>query len=371
MNENYTREIDLIDLFIDWLSHWKSLLVFILIGLILAGGYMYMGRTVVDPSTVQTIAANQLSGIDLNTLNEAQLATLSLEEIEKEFLEEKDIKTVDELVDLNNEYLEAYAEYSDTKTSLDFETKVEALKNLADVKCNIGDRVSALTADQQVYYNAKMGYIPTKDSSQIQSEETENDGETQSTTITNTSSPRKATLIVILAFVLHVIIFACRYIFSNSIKHTDRLSEMTSIPEYTRMIDWAQVDSKKGIDKLVSKMRFAGIRKTSLTETLEINASATVEKLKNKSYNSVAIVGTNLLDERQMFSSQISKANSKLTIKSIDSITHSVNGADDIAGVEAAILAVKVGFTRYNDFLEELQSLKDRDVDVIGIAVFE
>ena len=366
MKDNYTREIDLLDLFINWLAHWRSLLVCMLVGVVLACGYMYIGRNsvkeeVIEQNVLDTIPA----GATLSTLTAEQLNALSVEDMESRFLSETDINAVDQVISLYNEYNENFEAYETEKKSMKLKEKSDLLCSLANSKNIIDSDRNTLTPDQQIYYYAKT------EQNSADEKTTENSGVISVVVTSGGASTKLAILIVILAFILHFLVVACRYIFNDKVKHVDDLSAMVNVPEYTRMIDWEKVDSKKGLDKLVNRFRFAGIRKTSLAELVEINASATVEKLKNKDYSSVALVGTNLADERDMLAAQISKANANATVKSIDSITHSVNGADDIAGVDAAILAVKVACTRYNDFFEELQSLRDRDVDVIGIAIFE
>ena len=362
MKINYTKEIDLLDLFIDWLAHWRSLLVCMLVGIILACGYMYMGSKSVKEEVVeQNILDTIPEGATLSTLTAEQRNALSLEDMETRFLSEADISAVDQVIALYDEYNENFEAYETKKKSMELREKSDLLSSLANSKNIIDSDRNTLTPDQQVYYYAKTA-----------GEKTSSNGGVISVVVTSGGASKTiAILIVILAFILHFIVVASRYILSDTVKHTDDFSSRFDVPEYTRMIDWEKIDSKKGLDKLVNRFRFAGTRKTPLSEVVEINASATIEKLKNKSYSSVALVGSNLADERDMFAAQISKGNANATVKSIDSITHSVNGADDIAGVDAAILAVKVASTKYNDFTEELQSLRDRDVDVIGIAIFE
>ncbi|SHJ45565.1 hypothetical protein [Pseudobutyrivibrio xylanivorans] len=344
MNENYVREIDLIDLFVDWLSHWRSLLAFLIVGVILAGGYMFLGSTPSAP-------------IELDVVQE--------EEEEEEELTAREIKAVEEVIALNDEYEENVKLYEAEKDSMEPKDRAEAFYYIVATKNSVEGRKGTLNEAQLKYL---YGDEDTDDSKDAKEENVESATESVAPA---GPSKTKALLIVILAVILHFIVFACRYIFDNKIKHTDTLSAMTGVPEYTRMVDWSMVDSKKGLDKLVNKMRFAGIRRTSLTQIVEINSSATIEKLKNKNYSSIAVVGTGIDLERNILSNQILKDKPDATVKSIDSITHSVNGADDIAGVDAAILAVKVAHTRYNDFMEELQSLRDRGVDVLGIAIFE
>ncbi len=369
MNE-YTREIDLLDLFIDWLAHWKSFFVFLLVGVICAMTYMYVGGTTTSTSVSEEDVISEVADdVTLSTLTSEQLSALTLKDMENDFLSEKDITAVDELIALSEEYSENLQVYDSQKEKLELKDRSEAFNYIANTKNIIEARKAALTADQQIYYYAKTGV------SIVVGQANELDGEEEKTAtdvvVETSPSKSKALLIVIVFAFIHFVWFACRYIFDNTVKHTDNLSLLTEVPEYTRMVDWDCINAKKGIDKLVYNMRFAGIRRTSLSDTIEINASATIEKMKNKSYSSIAIVGSEAAELGKKLSEQITKADTSKVVKSIDSITHSVNGADEIAGVDAAILAVKVRKTRYNELLEELQSLKDRDVDVVGIAVFE
>ncbi len=371
MNENYTREIDLIDLFIDWISHWRSLIVFILIGVIGACGYMYAGKgaaasNITSEAVIEIIAEDAT----LSTLTAEQLSEITVKEMEEIFLSQKDMQAVDEVIGLINEYNENLAEYQKSKAKMKLKDRTEAFNYLASSKNIIEARKAALTADQQIYLYEKLGVstVVGENEAKASAKDASKAAPVETTTSASTT---KAILIIVVAFVLHFIIFACKYMFNGNIKHSDSISYMVNVPEYTRMVDWNRIDSSKGLDKLVNKMRFANTRKTSLEDVVEINSSATVEKLKNKEYNSVAVVGTGIEAERNMFANQLLKDMPNAKVKSIESITHSVNGADDIAGVNAAILAVKVGESRYNEFFEELQSLRDRDVDVIGIAIFE
>ena len=339
MNENYEREIDLIDLFIDWLSHWKSFIVFLLVGIIISCGYLYLG-------------SNSVSNADA---------------VENE-LSKKDIIAVDDVIALCEEYEENLQFYESQKNQMEIKDRVEAFNYIVSAKNFLEERKAELTADQLVYYYAKSDISTAKSQEKDKVNTTISDDKA---VVKVAPSKSKALLIVILVAILHFIISACRYMFDNTVKHTDNLSLITNVPEYTRMINWDRINANRGLDKLVCNMRFAGVRRTSLADTIEINASATIEKMQNKNYKSIALVGADIGELAEKFTYAISKADSSKIVKSIDSITHSVTGADNINGVKAAILAVKVGTTRYNDLMEELQSLRDREVEVIGIAVFE
>lgn len=344
MNEKNIKEIDVVDLLIDWLSHWRSILIFLLVGTVLAGGYLYLGR-----------------GDEIKPIEDEKI---SLEKMESDVLSEKDIIVVNELIDLENNYRENVEEYQNQKDSLSIKDRTEAFEYITDTKNILEARKLSLTEEQQGYYYAKLD-VDTKaggaDESNMDNQEAFAGG----------ASKKKAVLLIILLAIIHFLVFACRYIFDKKVKYADKLSKMLSVPEFTRLIDWDAIDRKKGLDKFINKLRFSSYRRTSLSDVLDINVKSTVEKLKNREYDSVAVVGFGLNDEREEFKSRISRFDSSIIVKSIDSITHSVNGADDIIGVKAAIIAVRVGVTLYNDLYEELQSLRDRDVDVIGIAVFE
>lgn len=320
MKEYKPREIDLVDLFITCLSHWRSLLIFIFVGIVLAGLYVFWG----EGSSVSTSEGVELSHAE--------------------------IQKIEDLTSLKEEYEELLKEYEAKKTDLELIDRAETLSNLGTAFNIIRNQEAALTADQKSVYFG----------------EAEEQEEVQTG-----PSPINALMVVCIAVFFHLVFWGGVYVFDNKIKRTDCLSEIACIPEFTRMIDWDKVNSAKGLDKVINKIRYAGMRKTALRDVVEINVSAAIEKVRNNNYTSLAVVGVSLDEERKIFTDQIAKDYSELLVKSIDSITHSVNGADDIMGIDAAVLVVKVGITRYNDLAEELHSLRDRGVNVIGVAVFE
>lgn len=368
MEYNKRREIDLVDMIIDWLAHWRSIIVFVLLGTCIAGIYIYTGKSEVPVTTSDNDINVLAETSSLSMLTEKQLSKITIKEMEDLFLSRQDIIAAEECINLYEEYLENIEKYEGEKESLELLKRAETFNYIANSKNVIEVRVAGLTPDQRVYYYAKLRErISSEADEKLESEEVE----ASASVVTVDASKTKGVLLFVIVIAAHFVTCSCLYIYDKKIKHTDTLSTIVRIPEYTRMIDWDIIDKKKGLDKLVSIMRYSSVRRTSLSETIEINAIATVEKLKNKQYTSVAVVGTGLVDERRAFINQIDKIDCNIIGKSIDSVTHSVNGSDEISGVNAAILAVKVGFTKYNDFFEELQSLKDREVDVIGIAVFE
>jgi hypothetical protein len=370
MRERYIKQIDLIDLFIDWISHWRSLFVMLIISVIISAWYIYTGGTVVKINN--NINPEQLaSSTTLGLLTDEQIKQLTLEEMEQYFLTEKDVRVVDDIIELNDSYMENVELYNDQKDSLKLSERAEIQSNLADAKNVIETRRALLTADQQAYYFAKIGVGRDELSEEGSARDEASSSNNKTSTVKIGPSKKVAVLIVIVAFILHFLVVSTKYIFGSVVRHTDSLSSTLKLPEYTRMYDWNRIDAAKGLDKLVNRARFSGVRKTSLEDTVEINALATIQKLKNKNYNSVAVVGNNMDDDRAILVHQIQNDSENLLVKSIDSITHSVNGADEIAGVDSAILAVRVGVSRYSDLFEEITSLEERGVDVIGVAVFE
>lgn len=348
MKENYNKEIDALDLLYDWLSHWRSFLVVMLIGIIISG--LYTIRFNSNPYEDE-------SGSELR---------VTTEYLEKNSLSEKEIIEVDELIDLYNNYLDNIKLYNKNKDSLEIHERVEVLDNIANTKTIIEEQKLQLADVQLSYFYGKLDIdtvVDVVDGRQVSG--------TEISLISWGRVVKRIVLTIILLLIVHLLFFALKYLFDKKIKHSDSISNMVDIPVYSLMVDWEKLDKKCGLDRFINKMRYASLQKTSISETLKINGLAVVDMLNNRGYSSIAVVGPGLDAEREAFSDQISKTNPDVIVKSIDSITHSFSGAKDISGVKAAVLVVKVGFTSYQDFFEEVQSLIDRDIDVLGIAVFE
>lgn len=370
MNVKIKKEIDVVDLVLDWIEHWKSFVGVVLLSVIVACGYLFLfnSNAEITQEKADKESARDLAKVKyLSELTQKQLADISLKDMEKYFLSEKDIVAVDEVIYLQEEYEENVEEYNSKKDGEDLKERAEAFSYLANTKNIVEARKSSLTAEQQVYYYAKMNintsigkenFEMMNDSKEIQANGTGR-------------SKKKAVLIILLAIILHFFVIGIKYIFNQKIKHSDELSQLFGIPEFTRVIDWERIDNSKGLDKIVNKIRFASVRRNDVKETIKINVSTTLDILKKKRYSSVALVGSGIDVERLDFISQIVEVDKNIVVKSLDSVTHSVNGAESIDGVESAILVARVGLTKYSEFMEELLSLKSRGVDIIGIAVFE
>ena len=367
MNGKIKKEIDVIDLLLNWIEHWKSLVGVVILGVILACGYLFLFTADESPKENTESVADLAKGKFLSELTQEQLAKVSLKDMEKYFLSEKDIVAVDEVIYLQGEYEKNVEEYNNKKDDEDLKDRAETFSYIANTKNIVETRRASLTADQQVYYNAKLdldAFIGEK----IVGAENGNVAVSGNGPV---KSKKKAVLIILLAIILHFFVIGLKYVFDKKIKHSDELSQLFGIPEFTRVIDWERIDSSRGLDKIVNKFRFASVRRNDVKETIKINVSTTLDILKKKRYSSVALVGSGIDVERLDFISQIVELDNKIVVKSLDSVTHSVNGAESIEGVESAILVARVGLTKYSEFMEELLSLKSRGVDIIGIAVFE
>ena len=362
------KEIDVVDLILDWIEHWKSLLVAVLVGVVLACSYMFLFsesepiHESQDEETIEELAKVKM----LSELSQEQLQSVSLKEMEEFFLSEKDIASVDDVIYLQGEYENNVKVYDEKKDGEKLRDRAEAFSHIANTKNIVEARRASLTGDQQIYYYAKLGL----DSSVGNGENKTNE------LIINSGnslvrSKKKAVLIIFLVLLLHFVIIGLRYIFGQKIKHADVLSNILDVPEFTRMVDWESINNTRGIGKFVNKVRFSSFRQTELKETISINVATTIDILKKKKYSSLAVVGSGIDVERLTFISQIAETDSSIIVKSLDSVAYSVNGAENIAGVDAAILVARVGLTKYNELVEEFQSLKTRKVDVIGIMVFE
>ena len=103
MNGKIKKEIDVIDLLLNWIEHWKSLVGVVILGVILACGYLFL-FTAESPKKNTESVADLANGKFLSELTQEQLAKVSLKDMEKYFLSEKDIVAVDEVIYLQGEY---------------------------------------------------------------------------------------------------------------------------------------------------------------------------------------------------------------------------------------------------------------------------
>lgn len=319
------REINVYDLFVNWLIHWRSLAAFLTIGLLVA--------------IILMVSRNDAESV--NTINDLEMTAE----------DKKDVEIVASLLD---EFVTASDIFIKNSDSLSVNERAEILYNLTYAQYLLDIKTRAFSNNQKVYLSTRG--LPD---------------ETVLDTVDHTfASPVYSICkILLLAVFIHAMFFSIDYLFNDRIKHHENLCERFQLCEYTPMVDWDAINSKKGLDRIFCNMRHLRESRTTLQDAIEINVLATIEKLQTVGANSVAIIGD--VAEKKMLAEGIIQKNENLTVKLIDSIRRSINGADQIIGVDAAIMVVKASQTRLSLFMEELKALESRNVMILGIVTVE
>ncbi len=338
MNQKKEREIDLIDMLIEWTGSWRSLLLAITLGV-----FIFVCYSVVYNKAVYN-SLNNTQGNQISLLSEEELKSmLTVEEI----YEVEDLKTVYDF------YLTAFAEFEANEASLDISEKTASLYYLTNTQYLVSQLFNSLNQTQKKYYLCHYGAEYTRQS------------------VPPVFTLQKCALLVFAILLLHFIAFGMKYVLVNTVKRTDTLSFDGDVPELTRIVDWKKIEAQKGLDRLKYKFCYSNKHRTPLEESVQINARRIIEYMNRKGYHSVALVGTSLEKEGEIIKKYILEGAPSLSVRFVDSTTHSKTGADEISKVDSAVLIAKVGFTKYNEYCDEYKTLVDRKVDIIGIVVFE
>ena len=339
MDSRTYNEVDLRDLLMDWISHWKSLFAILALGVLaVTANYLYICNKYASNST-DTTSLIAYTDEDFETI-----------------LSQEELNYVDGLVELENSYNENLNMYNEEEKKLELVDKADIMAKLVYSSSTIHSMTKTLSDDQKQYYDYLHGaeiYAPVQPG------------------FSHRNAMIKSVFVLIALCCIHFLIFGFRYLISDYIKPSDSLTLKFGIPEFTRVIDWEKNDSLRGIDNAIIKYRFRKTRRTTLEDTLKINASAIIEKGKKNGSKEIVVVGMRSEKERNMLRTHILSENESIDVKSIDSVTHCVESVDDIVGVDSAVLVVKIGYSTYKECIEELDSLKIRGIDVLGIVAFE
>lgn len=328
MNKDYTRELDLADMIIEWVAHWRSLMIFFVIGIVIAVGYY------------------------VNVTNNAAVIEIPVEEV----MSSEELEKVKNVIDLNNEYNEDYLLFEKEKEQLSVTERSAILNNLVQSQNIIETEKALFTTNQSKYYNQ---YYNGEQTDVFEQK------------VNLASVKLKSALIVCALLFVHFIINAMRYVFDKKIKRTDDICMLLNIPEYIRIIDWNRVDKARGIDKAINKMRYSKMARISQEDASRFNAISIAEKMGKRGYKSVLIVGDIFETEKQKLKDSIQNISSEYQVRIIDGIRENIAAADIAMGVDCAVLVGQIGKTNYRNLIKEYQAIVDREIDIIGINIFD
>lgn len=319
MNFKYETEIDLKDLLIYWLCHWKSLCVGLVICLALGGGFFaYKSNSVEQQNAEAALAVTNAE----NTLTTTEKAA------------------VDETLDIYHKYEQLCAVYDEM---LDMDSVLEAseiLSNIIVVKNDVDGKRNSFNTKQLAYFYEQIGV------------------EYQAVSPEVTALGRVLLVAILIAVFLHLMICFCVYAAKNTVRHYENYEAMIGASELTRVIDWDGLSP-------INKWNFNSFNKIAQDDAIAINIKAIEQIAKAKSYETVAIVNIDT-EVGEKFSDVKAVETTVLS-----GILYDTEGAAKVAECDAAVLVVRVGQTVRQHVIDEAEALRLRNINILGIIVFE
>ena|GEM_PF-1717464 len=385
MNSNYndinaSREIDLIDMFWYWLSHFKSLIVFLVIGIgVGVALFVTTPKATVDTSNA-TNATNDTKIEDLKPEDKTK-ASYASAEVEKPYPYKEEIdwnkrlsdsqrKKVDETVKLYNYYIELANNYRTSGES--YKDNSEALYYLTGAKTNVNALIKGLSEDEMKYFYTQIGQDTVSDyygDTVVANATKANTTAAKSSASKGRSGKVKFLISVIVALILHVLIFVIVYIFDKKLKYTENPSSMLGTTEFSRVINWESINSKGAITKAITKARLKREREIPYSEALEVNANAVLDISNKNDYKNILVVTEGLVSEGDEFKKLLMN-DSDVNVSVVDNITHNALGAKMASEVEGCVILSKVGNTNLYDIFEEGVAVRSREIDLLGVIVY-
>ena len=318
-NEEYEREIDIIDLFWEWISHWRSAIVFLLIGCVLMTGLLIYNNAKNREAAPEVSAP--LSAID----------KLEIEKLAKQYK-------------LNEEALDRLISSKDSIEEGEFAT---AISDYLESNDKIKTTQKALGDEGKNYFYQLIGI---------------------NTETTNSSPSPFLFWIPFFSLLFHAILVCIIYVFDNRLKMSEKPGEILgNVYDFARVIDWEVIDNKKGIDHWVFVKRIGKCKKIVKKDMEDINAHNLYELIKNSNVNSLIVL--NLGDENNgnsFVNCYKAIAGEGADIQYTDSIVYN-NDACNSEKETGCVIITDSKKTTINSLLDEYSLLTARGIKVMGV----
>ncbi len=322
---SYEHEIDLLDLFNDWIHHWKSLLAVLLAALVVGGGMMVM-------------TGGSSDGANGNA------SELSQEEIEAFFdsaLSNDEATQMEDLADVYKVYANSYEKYLASKDSMSVADSAAASYNLSlsydTIMTALSD--SKITTCQKAYFSYLIGenldltdvINEAKDAGTATEAALKSIGADSGFTFTK----KHLILVVFAAIVLHAMVICLIYVFNGKVKRTDSIGAMLKVDEIGRFV------------------------------STDINAAALTDIVQKKALSSIGIVSVGSADQAKA----LSEACTDITTTVVTSLPESAAEMETLCNLKAAVILITIGLTKHKDLIQMADTLRMHQVDVLGVIV--
>ena len=333
--EIYVREIDFLDMFWEWVSHWKSLLLLIIL-FILTGEIMFYFSHKVEPVDM-SISNNNEGVVVTNLPGNLRVPVENLannykkcEELKKEYYEKGDTFSLAEKSEILFNIIAC-------------EQLIEKLKR------------NNMTELQLEYYSSLIGT---------------NYNNVVHTDTNNKTNKTKLVLAVLGLIFIHGMFFGFVFIFDPKLKKSDDLPSLLGCIEYSKCIDWDSIDRKKGIDKLILKCGFFNEKRVELSKTEQINSNMIVEVASKLGLNTIAIICGDFDELAQNLKGVIDREGKGLTVKVVESLVYDADGVKLMSDVEGAVIISKINQSKVIDLKKEANALKNRSIKLLGAVEY-
>lgn len=354
MKKRIVREIDFIELVIKWFTHWRWLLGIIIVVFLLS----YINGVEENTDSNQSLIVNEK--VDLSTLTDKQLSSLSDGELEK-CIDNIALNSVEELVELNNHYEKALKVYNENCNELTINDRAEALDYLIESRTMMENSIKSFTEEEKIVYYRLIGL----------SQYNANDIDTiEKNESNNISWIKKGVILTLVLWVLFFVGYSLVYILDDRIKSGDDIAGDLGIYEFARIVkDKTKHNGKK--NQLKGEGNFED--GYYVNELIEINANAIVQKSYELGINSIAIVGggKGLSQENEKICLSIKDLDKELQIKTINNTFSDIEGMKALKGVEGVVLTGRVGTSKYEDITKEYQSIINKNIPIMGLIIYE
>lgn len=382
MNSEYndmrqSREIDLIDLFWYWLSHYKSLIVFLVIG-IGVGLFLFFTAPKADTVNVDDSSTNVSSEVkEGSNMTKSSYASAAFE---KPFpykegvdwnkrLSDSQRTYVDEVVNIYRSVNELSDSYNNS-SALSLEDKSESLYYITSAKTNLDTMITKMSEDERKFFYEQIGQNTISDYYGDTVVINGTKSNTTKTSASKTSGGKTKLLIsVLVAFILHVLLFALIYIFDKKVKYTDNPAAMLNTFEFSRVIDWNAINSKDPIVRAITRARLKGERKIEYDEALQVDANSIIDIATKNNLSELLIISQNLTSEGEDLK-KLLEEDSNIKVSVVDSVTHSATGAKTASATGGCVILGKVDKTILYDIFEEGAAVRSREIDLLGVIVY-
>lgn len=326
-NTTYRREIDLADMFFNWLSHWRSFLIILLVGFLMGYAYYYMSNTILREQTKAS---------------------------ESSLLTENEMESVGNCVSIYNECKELVNLIKEDKSELSAVDKAGILNNIMITDYYLGLKIGQMSSKQLNAYNLLIG-------SDV------NPG--AETVSVNMVSKKRMILITAFFALIHVTITCLSYIYSNTLKYADDMEKMMNCMVLAKIVDGDSIDNLKCFDRLIAKIRFREIRKKYRDDMLEASVLNLVEMMNKNNVNSLAIVCGNLRKEAEELK-MILEREGKERICIISGLKDNTSELSTIQGIEGALLVAKINNSDIRELRDSNMLLSKRKTLLFGMIMY-